>query len=102
LTATNQTRPRPPRRWRRWLAVAFVLQAALFGVAIVSQIHEINVTRAVRAKFLSFPDTRRSDLVTTMSKDIVRMNNQLYVMVGLLAVFSAGTLAGAVLLGPSR
>jgi hypothetical protein len=81
---------------------AFVLQAALFGFAIVSQIHDINVTRSVRAKFLASPDSRRSDLVSFMSARLVQENNELYVMIGLLAVFSAGTLTGALLLGPRK
>lgn len=99
MTPNGQPKPRPPRRWRRWFVIAFVLQAALFGFVIVSQIHDIYVTRGLRNQFLASPDTRRSDLVTSMSRRLVRMNNELYVMIGLLAVVSAGTLTGALLLG---
>jgi hypothetical protein len=89
----------PPRRWSRWCAVALVLEVVVFGAMIVAQIREINVTRGVRASFLASPDSRGDLLVTFMSQKIVRLNNELYLIIGLGAVVSAGTLAGALLLG---
>lgn len=99
MTATDQPTPRPRRRWNPWFAIAFVLQAAFFAFAIVSQIQDINTTRRVRATFLASPDTRRDSLVTFMSQKIVQETNELYVWIGVAAAFSAGTLAGTFLLG---
>ena len=65
---------------------------------IVAQTNEITVIRGVRARFLASPQSRGDVLVTSMSAKLLRLNDELYLIIGLAAVVSAGTLAGALLL----
>lgn len=91
---SDRLRGRSSRRWGWVFIISFLAQAVFFGLAIADTIKSVNVARDIRRDFQK--NDPNSTMVIITSRQIDKVNRELYALIAAMVIISSGAIVAAV------